>query len=245
VLRYRGGRGRQIAAKAGAAAGGGGESENFTDAVARWTASSLALGAGDQLPAWPNLVAANPTLELAQPTGGSQPTYQPNIFNDQPGLRFFDKFMTLPDGILVPFFPDTIEAYLVIKIDNYPPGNSDTSGLWIAGAGDASHYSFSDGNIYEAFGSTSRKPAFNPGMSLAVPRVYNIVSSTVGWKARLDGVTVANEGPTFGIFNQFWLGRSTNAYYLRGYVGELTFFSVERTALQRAAINAELAALYQ
>jgi hypothetical protein len=51
----------------------------------------------------------------------------------------------------------------------------------------SSHYPYSDSIIYDGFGSTARKTAGNPASTLAVPRLYEIVTKANLWIARLDG----------------------------------------------------------
>lgn len=60
-------------------------------------------------------------------------------------------------------------------------------------SGNLCHYTFSDGNIYEDWGSDTRF-GFNPGVDVSQWRRYGVWSATNDWAAQLDASTVATQG---------------------------------------------------
>jgi hypothetical protein len=50
-----------------------------------------------------------------------------------------------------------------------------------------SHWPFSDGIIYDAWGSTVRKTTGNPALALTVPRIYVVQSAASLWRSYIDG----------------------------------------------------------
>ena len=67
---------------------------------------------------------------------------------------------------------------------------------------DFSFYTYSDGNIYDAFGSTTRKDSITPTMATDVWRRLDIWSAPSDWSMLLDGtVQHATSSNTVGWFN--------------------------------------------
>ena len=120
------------------------------------------------------------------------------------------------------------EVFIVIKINNDPPGGDNTvTGLWTLGTDQNTHYPWTDENIYETFGTNSRKTITNPAPSLASWRVYSIRSAANDWEAYLDGTSI--HGPvginTVAFPSAPKLGaNSDNGFRLDGDIAEFAFF---------------------
>lgn len=139
------------------------------------------------------------------------------------------------------------EVFVAVKVDADPPGGFLVSGLWhLATAVDSTHYPFTDGVIYDAFGSTVRKTVGNPASSLAAARIYNVASGPGSWTARLDGTQVFTTATnTVGLTTTPILGKSRDGYWLDGDLGEFLIFNKVLTASERADVLAGMRAKWQ
>lgn len=124
------------------------------------------------------------------------------------------------------------EAFVVRKLATDPPSGSSSGGMWKFGtAGSADNVPFTDGTIYDGFGSTARKTTVNPTPSMANWHIYNVTSISGEWTNRLNGAqlfttatnTVGfNTAPRFGSeaaaaidasFTTLWIfNRKLNAF---------------------------------
>jgi hypothetical protein len=137
-----------------------------------------------------------------------------------------------------------------VRADNDPGSGDGTSGLWTFnpdGVSQATHYPYSDGNIYESFGTTARKTVGNPTPSLAAWRLYNISSASGAYTVRLDGTQIFTTGTnTVGFPTAPQLGRSwttTFTTYFPGDYAELIVCSV-LSGGDRTSMNAYIASEY-
>jgi hypothetical protein len=174
------------------------------------------------------------TRHWAQGTGANQPTYQTNIVNGLPAVRFngSPRHFTGPDmSALV-----NVHCFLVVKTDSDPTTSSSTDGLWSVGVS-ASSDQWSD----DAGAHPIRMGAFSNGFlgpftysgSLATWRVLEVISqagvgSPDGRIYRLDGTSFhagGNTRPTADGPVTPLLGKSVGATYLVGYVAGMYLFS--------------------
>lgn len=110
-------------------------------------------------------------------------------------------------------------AFFVVKIDADPPGADAQTGIWDFGTGGfQSHYPYTDGNIYDRFGNTTRKTVGNPAASLASWRIYEVRSAASDWEAKLDGTSLHSTGTnTVGFQTAPYLGRGADSsFFLDG-----------------------------
>jgi hypothetical protein len=116
-----------------------------------------------------------------------RPLYRTGIVNGKPVVRFdgVNDVLNLPNSFSA-FTAGT--AFVVVKIVTDPPTAEIRTGLWRFGAGITSHhYPYTDGTIYDAFGSTVRKTTGNPTPALTNWHVYEVVSKTNEWTSRING----------------------------------------------------------
>lgn len=136
------------------------------------------------------------------------------------------------------------EIFIVVKVDN-DPGVVPETGLWAFGSDTADvHYPYSDGTIYDSFGSTARKTTVNPTPSLSSAyRVYNVTSKAGEWTSRIDGTQVYTTATnTVGWTTAPVIGRMAgSALYTKGWIAEVVLFSRELTTTERAAMLAYFA----
>lgn len=71
------------------------------------------------------------------------------------------------------------------------PALSTQNQLWEFGSTtNPTLFTYTDSNIYDGFGTTSRKTVGNPAASLAAVRCYEVYSASGEWTANLDGTQV-------------------------------------------------------
>ena len=134
------------------------------------------------------------------------------------------------------------EIYVAIKPNNYPPAAGKT-GIWAIGAsGQQSHYSWTDGTIYDSLCSTARR-GVAPGSSLAAWRTYGGWSATNDWAMRLDGSSIGTSGSnTPGFASPAYLGVSLLVgEYFDGAIAEFAIYSAKLSGSDRTSVDAYFA----
>lgn len=185
-------------------------------------------------------------------SGSTRPLFKTNVLNSQPVLRFdgSDDFLILATDIMSGETEG--EVFIVVKIDTDPPGASAQSGLWnMDGEGtNTVHYPFTNGQLYEAWGSNSRKSTgVDPTPALTSFRLYNVASKSADFKIRLDGTQIYTTGTnTFSNFGgNIYLGRSEGLFgdvYLDGDIAMIAIVDAVLNSTDRDAIEAEIASVY-
>jgi len=217
----------------------------------------VGLSNGAAVELWPDL--SGNSNDASQSTAGSRPTFRTSDGpNGRPSIRFdgTNDFLSIANSF-ASLNGSGGEIFIVVKIANdYPSITESKTGLWVMTGSTqtdrSTHYPwYTDGVIYEGFGTNARKTAGNPTPSLAAWRVYSVLGISGTWSARLDGAssectapgtpyacctgssagctltTVANTvafatAPEIGhSFATFGLGN----YYLDGDVSEIVMYS--------------------
>jgi hypothetical protein len=135
------------------------------------------------------------------------------------------------------------EIFIKRKIDNDPTTGGDTGTPYLFGtAGTASHIPFSNGLVYDSFGSTARKDtAVNPATSMASYHVYNVYSAASDWQNFLNGASLystATNTVAFSTTCQF--GRRDSGFYMVGNVKAVVLANAKCNTTDRGVINAGL-----
>ncbi len=228
----------------GGGTGGGGPSDPSTIAnLELWLhGRSVAVGDGNPVTTWAD---SSGNARDAGAIGASRPTLRSTGGpNSQPCLEFdgSDDSMTLPD------FATGFTAghlFIVVKIDNDPPASGGVAGCPLrvsTSGGDASFYPFTDGVVYENWGSTTRKTVANPTPSLAAWHVYEIVSKASSWKAFINGTQIGSTdtGNTVGFVSVLRIALNANSNRLDGRIAEIIWYSAEKTGADLTAIKTYL-----
>lgn len=82
-----------------------------------------------------------------------------------------------------------VEMFTVVKsLTSGTPPDGEAGGIFQVGGAnfDAAHYPYGDGDIYDDFGSTSRR-RFTPYSALTSWHCYNVVSTSAEWTAKMNG----------------------------------------------------------
>jgi hypothetical protein len=175
-----------------------------------------------------------------QGTGANQATYQTNELNGLPVVRFdgSNDFFNVPDASAL----TASTVFIVVKIDTDPPIAEEQTGLWHLGtAVNATHYPYTDGVIYDAFGTTARKTTVDPTPALTSFRIYGVVSAANDWRSYLDGVNLHTTGTnTVGLPSAPRLGGFTGTYFLDGDVAEFVLYDSALSTGDRQDVEAAL-----
>jgi len=141
------------------------------------------------------------------------------------------------------------EIWAVIKSD----GSSNAQGHWTFdngfGAGDEGFYPFTDGSVYESFGTKSGvHQSFTPSLAVTSWRIYRVRVSGTAWAAYLDGVSQATAtitgsaltpfAPTLGVTKNV----ATPVVYFMGNIAEILVRSQVSTTQEVTDITAYLTA---
>jgi hypothetical protein len=172
------------------------------------------------------------------------PTYKTNIQNGLPVVRW-DGVDDLMRQNVIGW--SNLTVFIVVKVDNDPPGADAQTGFWVlGGSGQATHYPYTDSNIYDDAGSTVRKSTGNPTLSLSSAfRIYTVKSTAGEWTSWIDGTqhfttgtNTVDDDPGAGIIS---LGTNSNGDRLDGDVGEMLIYDAALSSTDREAVEAYLA----
>lgn len=151
---------------------------------------------------------------VAGTSPNTQGVFKTNQLNGLPSLRFtHDGNATTQTNTtyIGPNFLGTYteaELFVVLKAAA-DPASSNLKGSYAAFGTDfnITHYPFTDGTVYDDFGSNVRKNTGNPSTNLATFNLYNVTTKANSWVSRINGTqfystttnTVAwNSAPQFG-----------------------------------------------
>lgn len=149
------------------------------------------------------------------------------------------QWLELPPVAVGPLTASEIFVQLVNEYDT--PTAANNTGIWTLGPAATnlvSHYPFSDGVIYEAFGTTVRKTVGNPSTLLTDRNVYNVASAPGEHTTRLNGTTLfttatnAVAWASLPVFGRSYDG--TTYRYFRGSMGEIVLFAGALSSGDRA-----------
>lgn len=205
---------------------------------------------GDPVATWPD--ASGESNNATQATAGNRPTLKTNIINGLPVVRFLgtatlgnnDGHLNLPD------FCSSFtagEVLILAKRVEDPPVDQFNSGLWLFGtSGNSTHVPFTDGTIYDGWGTSVRKTVGNATPSLTSWFIYDIASASGEWTARVNNnILFTTATNTVGFSTAPVLGGyPPGAYYLQGDVAEMLVYDHALSAGERAALVAYINAKY-
>ena len=84
------------------------------------------------------------------------------------------------------FSPTTVEGFLVVKAKADPPLGINSGFINIGTNSDDNHFPFAEGTIYDGFATNNRKTVGNPTTPLNQVNLYNVLSASGEWTARLN-----------------------------------------------------------
>lgn len=200
------------------------------DAIATWTDKS---GQGN---------------DLTQSSGSLKPLFKQGAVGGRPALLFdgVDDFLTVPN-FLSAFTAG--EVFLVFKRTIETPPSSAKSGLWEFGtSSNATNFPFTNGIIYDDWGTNTRKTTVDPSPALASPNIYNVISASGEWTSNLNGTQIyTTASNTVGFTTTPSIGRSQVTgldIFYDGYIAELLIFNAKLGTTDRDYVKNQLGGIY-
>ncbi len=175
-----------------------------------------------------------------------QPTYAASAINGKPGLTFAaaaQQELVGPDLIAVGL--TAAETFIVMQLNADPPAAAAKCGLWrTESAASVAVVPFTDGIIYDGFGSTARKTTVNPAASMASPCIYSVISTSAEWTSSLNGTQIFTTGTnTVGWNTATRIGSSVTNWF-DGVMCEWIVYGAKLSDGDRASVIAYLKARY-
>ena len=169
---------------------------------------------------------------MTQVSALSQPNLVTNgsivLSNNKPTLLFDQSSLSQS----VNLNSSEAEHFLVIEASLYPPTSQQQTGLYQYNPSTSvnSHYSWTNGEIYDGFATSSRK-TFTPPETLAKLNLYNVLSKSSEWSARLNSneiFTTSNNTVNFGSSQRLGSNYSSS-YHLKGYISEFMVYPSDQS----------------
>jgi hypothetical protein len=181
---------------------------------------------------------------FSQATAGFRPTLQTNELNSLPAVAFAgtDDVLNGPDLSAL----TAGEVFVVFKVAADPTTGFEGA-IWKFGTDAAASdlVPFTDGNVYDGFGSTARKSTGNPTDSLASYVLYNVVTTATEWTSFVNGTqhfTTATN--TVGFSATPTLGANVIPAYSMASVCELILSSAKLSAGDKSSVKSYIATKY-
>jgi hypothetical protein len=137
-------------------------------------------------------------------------------------------------------------VFFVIKALNDPSQNAQGQGGFSdntdGGVNQGTHYNYTDGSIYESWGTNDRKSVGNPATTLAQWNVYEVISTSSEFTVLINGVQIFTTATNTVAFNagEPFIGTflsSDGAWYSwSGQIGGIYQFSAKKTGADRTAM---------
>jgi len=133
------------------------------------------------------------------------------------------------------------EVFVVVKANSGSP--SAARGLWRLGAN--SYYPYTDGNVYEDFGSTVQYNEIgHPASGVTQFSLFNVSAQSGQWTGRIDGVTLLNSTTNTVSFNSSPLLGSNGSNPFDGQIAEVIVYNSVLNAAQRTTVGQYLQGKY-
>lgn len=123
------------------------------------------------------------------------------------------------------------EIYIVTKLDADPPATAARTGFWYFNPSTFNtNHPWTDGKIYDSWGTTDRKTVGDPTPSLAAMHIWHVNSRSGGWTAYLNGSvihTTATNTVRFSTGAEATprIGTSTSTVEMDGLIGEVIVYN--------------------
>jgi hypothetical protein len=192
-------------------------------------ADNVTASDGDQLSQWDDDSGNN--YHFKQATQILRPHYLVNQINGLPAIRFYgtNHYFNV-SNVLNGLSLTAAEVFIITKTVADPAASAATMGLWsISGTDEDTGYTFTDGVIYDGFGSSARKTTGNPTLSLTSWRLYNVQTAANAWTNRIDGEVHYGTGVNTVDFDQtthlhLGVSWSDNTYMMDGWIALIAVY---------------------
>ena len=184
---------------------------------------------------WPDLSGGH--RDAMQTAAAQQPSVVANAVNGRPVVRFAGgQLLQLPSLMTG---ATAGEIFAVLKSSGAAGTNQ---GPWqfslTSGSYTGSFYPYSDGRIYETFGSSVQTLVGTPPTPLGAYNLFNVSSQTNEWAVRLNGgQIVRNAVNTVQFRTDMLLGRNAEGFYFTGDFAEIIIYDHVLSAAERETVG--------
>ncbi|PTY01422.1 hypothetical protein DB347_25470, partial [Opitutaceae bacterium EW11] len=186
--------------------------------------------------------------DATQVVGASRPVLVESVLNGRPVVRFdgSDDYLNLPDFMNANTAKGQTtaaagDAFVVWKADQNSDGSSRANGMWNIGGDDI--YTWTDGQLYEGFGTVTRYSTGVPVQPVNRYHMYNVSAQPGNWINRINGQTqYHNAANTVGWSNAPTLGRINRPPL--GDIAEIIIYDRILTDIEREAVGRYLGCKY-
>ena len=183
-------------------------------------------------------------MHAEQPTVADRPGVANAQMNGLDTIRFGNG---APTSLILPGLSGLSAASIFAVVQNVadPAASQTYSGFWNFGSlTEGTHHPYTDGKIYEGFGSTTRKTLGDPSIPLDSPHLYSVESEDGNWVARINAAeffsTVSN---TAGFAAECHVGRNdpNSGRFYDGHFAEIVVLDHVPSQTDREIIEGYLA----
>ncbi len=206
---------------------------------------------GDAVAVWSD--NSGNSRSFAQTNASAKPTYKTGIVNSKPVLRFDGSadFLYFTNNFTTNF--TSACAFLVFKLRNDPTTNTASAGFWNFGGQSgsvANHFVYTNGDIWDDFGTSVRRQVGNPAFNMTDWTLYNVETESANFTARIN---TTNQYTSGGVNTVAWensesyvaIGRSeVGSYFFDADVAELIIYNSVLSSSNRALVNGYLDTKY-
>jgi len=204
---------------------------------------------GQSVTLWDNGFG-NANYDAQQTNASSRPTWRSaDGPSSRPTIRFAGastQFFDFVSGSLSALTAG--EIFVVMKRNADPAASAALSGFWAMGSSTEvslqAHVPFTDGTVYENFGTTTRQTTINPTPSLASWCLYNVSAAASDFNARINGTSFYSTATnTVGFATAPKIGVSVAVHY-DGDFAEIIMYNAKLSTADRAGVNGYIATKY-
>jgi len=186
---------------------------------------------------WPDNSLINPANNATQSNGSNQPTLVANGLNGRPVVHFAGgQSLNLPN---VMNGASAGEIFVVVR------STALNNALWWWGGSNGNLYPYSDGNLYEDFGTTTWTSLGKPAADLTQYNLYNVSSSSSEWTQRINGlVNYDRLGNTVSFRATPVLGMASSGVHFTGDIAEVIVYDHVLTPQEKETVGFYLNSKY-
>lgn len=207
-----------------------------TGATLALDARFLSASNDDAIETWTSRTGSN---DATQATAAAKPTYKTNIQGGQPALRFDGNDSLGFSANIISGTPSSGFAVFVYKVDADPPGvigRGPVLGQFGSSLQD-NVWPWSDGKIYDDFGTNLRKVAGDPTPSLANMNIISQHSATNDFAIFINGSNFYSTTSNFVAWSSTQRIGASGGYFLLGHIASAAFIPLKPTDAMRKRLN--------
>ena len=142
------------------------------------------------------------------------------------------------------FSATSVEGFLVVKTKADPPEYLNSGFIDIGSSESDNHFPYVNGIIYDGFGSTSRKTVGDPTTPLNQVNLYNVLSASGEWTARLNTTQIfTTSSNSVGISATPKISSRNSTYGMNNFISEFIIYPSNQSA-NRTGISTNINTYY-